>query len=1224
MVTQDRTIRVFISSVSDALAPYQQAVVEMCHRLGLMPVCMERFDPEQPPPLEACQREVASCDVFVLLLAHSYGVRPLGEERSYTELEYEWAISRPAMVVLAYIVDPKFPWPPHGIDRGADAEALAWFITRVTSSHVVKRFAELAAFRADIIVALRREVPTELEVPGLMKLPSILVNGRLAGRCAWSPSDDNLAVPILTQEQFATVILDRNGTEIARLNFRSRAPKWSSGGCYLALDETSYVDIVDTRTVSPLSRIFGTYSGDVRASWEPTGNHIAIVSSLTGERFSGKLSIIDVTAPDLVLLELEAGSSCDPVWLPDGGRLAVGQTTGYGINQAVKSRVTIYHLQSGKTVYVEVGHQVTGLHCHPNNEWIVISAGATLTVVDSETGSILRELEGHLDNIESAAFSPSGQFLATTSLDGTTRIWDCLSWSTLVTILDSGIAIPGAARNPEWSATISHRHETRWLSSPGDASRLRPRHVVWESKNDNLLIPAIEWAKIDTGDDYAEENAHGFHRFSINSQSIIDCAVHLRPAHYSTAKVALLGDTGVGKSGLGLALSRHKFVPTESTHARHIWSLGVEKIRGDGASADQKREVFLWDLAGQTGYRLVHQLHLRDVTIAVILFDARNEVDPLSGVRYWSRALRHVAQTAGSAPVFQKVFVVAARVDRGGPTVSIERIRSNVPELVLDRIFLTSARTGLGVAELRSTIIESIDWDALPHVISDQLFEAIKSYLLEEKEQGRLLPTMRELISTFEQSRPGGIASFELTVPVSSITSTNHEGSHASISPGRELRAAFEICIDRIASHGLVRRLTFGDIVLLQPELLDSYASAIVNQAKFEPDGLGVISINDVLCGRVNLSADERLTEGQEEQILLVATIEELLSHDIALREETEEGAQLVFPSELTAERDEDDADREVAVRISFEGPSSSVYATLVVRLSRTGRFRRTGLWRARAEFITDAGGSCGLTIEPLDEGHGLISLYYDPNASMETQVSFESYVLSHVKSRSVPDTVIATYVHRCPECLESLTDRQIIKRIERGFARIICPVCGFDNIPLRIAGQTTAALDRKARELDTFSDRAKYIETAKMTVKGKETVGEYDVFLCYNGDDKKFVYQLHDQLISEGLRPWLDNREIRPGTSWQDSLERVITQVRSAAVFVGKSGIGPWQEQEVRSLLREFIRRQAPVIPVLLPDAGSRPDLPVFLRNLSWVDFREDREEAFRALRWGITGRRI
>jgi hypothetical protein len=68
--------------------------VEVCHRLGLTPVYMEEFVPERPPPVEACRRAVESCEAFVLLLAHRYGARPPGEERSYTELEYGWALSR--------------------------------------------------------------------------------------------------------------------------------------------------------------------------------------------------------------------------------------------------------------------------------------------------------------------------------------------------------------------------------------------------------------------------------------------------------------------------------------------------------------------------------------------------------------------------------------------------------------------------------------------------------------------------------------------------------------------------------------------------------------------------------------------------------------------------------------------------------------------------------------------------------------------------------------------------------------------------------------------------------------------------------------------------------------------------------------------------------------------------------------------------------------------------
>ena len=42
---------------------------------------------------------------------------------------------------------------------------------------------------------------------------------------------------------------------------------------------------------------------------------------------------------------------------------------------------------------------------------------------------------------------------------------------------------------------------------------------------------------------------------------------------YGNAKVVLLGDTGVGKSGLGLVLSGQPYQPTDSTHGRNVWTL---------------------------------------------------------------------------------------------------------------------------------------------------------------------------------------------------------------------------------------------------------------------------------------------------------------------------------------------------------------------------------------------------------------------------------------------------------------------------------------------------------------------------------------------------------------------------------------------------------------------------------------------------------------------------
>jgi hypothetical protein len=111
--------------------------------------------------------------------------------------------------------------------------------------------------------------------------------------------------------------------------------------------------------------------------------------------------------------------------------------------------------------------------------------------------------------------------------------------------------------------------------------------------------------------------------------------------------------------------------------------------------------------------------------------------------------------------------------------------------------------------------------------------------------------------------------------------------------------------------------------------------------------------------------------------------------------------------------------------------------------------------------------------------------------------------------------------------------------------------------------------------------------------------------------------------LTEKNIKPWLDEQEIRPGTSWQTALERQIESIRSAAVFVGESGFGPWQNQEIQALLSQFINRECPVIPVVLPSARMTPRLPWTLANLHWVDFRNSNLDPLKQLIWGITGER-
>ncbi len=130
-----------------------------------------------------------------------------------------------------------------------------------------------------------------------------------------------------------------------------------------------------------------------------------------------------------------------------------------------------------------------------------------------------------------------------------------------------------------------------------------------------------------------------------------------------------------------------------------------------------------------------------------------------------------------------------------------------------------------------------------------------------------------------------------------------------------------------------------------------------------------------------------------------------------------------------------------------------------------------------------------------------------------------------------------------------------------------------------------------------------------------------FDVFLCYNSQDKPEVREIALKLKEQGLTPWLDEWELRPGFSWQELLEEQIEQIKSAAVFVGSSGLGPWQQREMRAFLDEFVNRSCPVIPVLLKDAPQKPQLPIFLKAVTWVDFRHSESNPMGRLMWGITG---
>lgn len=778
----------------------------------------------------------------------------------------------------------------------------------------------------------------------------------------------------------------------------------------------------------------------------------------------------------------------------------------------------------------------------------------TIRIWDPDVGTPLMILEGHTDAVRSVSFSADGRLLASNSMDSTVRLWSCDKWQSVATL-----------REP--------------------ISEYWPPSICFHPKDPSILATLSE-----------KDKAVQILRLDIDSLLGVSSAATSH--YYSNAKVVLVGDTGVGKSGLARVLTGQQWENTESTHGRKVWTFGNE-VASLSEGSEETRETLLWDLAGQPNYRLVHQLQLDEATLALVVFDSRSETTPLSGVRYWIRALRQADSVRGDMVPALKKLLVAARIDVGKATVSQARIQSVIEEGNFDGYLETSAKEGLGIAELAARIRQLIDWRKLPSIASTALFQTIKDFLLQEKEHERLLSTVQDLHRAFLLTAP------ELKSPT-------------------DTKDQFDICVRLVEARGLIRRLSFGNFVLLQPELLDSYASYLIEAAQNEPGEMGCIFEEDAREGRFPMAEEERLKDRQLEKLLLIATIEDILRHEVAFREQTDDGAQLVFPSQFKRERSDLPDPAGKAVIFAFQGPLLNIYATLAVRLAHSGVFIKQEMWRNAATYTARVGGLCGIYLREIEEGRGELGLFFDSLASEETRFQFEEYVHLHLQRQALPGSVRRSRIFVCGGCGFVVSPQLVEMLAAQNLADVVCPnpMCRAP-ISLRDREDRLKAPSKAVSGMDRLADSWREEGTAETIINGKRVTNDFDVFLCHNSVDKPQVKEIGEQLLKRGILPWLDVEQIRPGTTWQKALGEQINSIKSAAVFVGNSGIGPWQDEEIQGLLSQFVERRCPVIPTVLASATKTPELLWTLKNRHWVDFRKQDPDPLVQLVWGITGKR-
>lgn len=414
-------------------------------------------------------------------------------------------------------------------------------------------------------------------------------------------------------------------------------------------------------------------------------------------------------------------------------------------------------------------------------------------------------------------------------------------------------------------------------------------------------------------------------------------------------------------------------------------------------------------------------------------------------------------------------------------------------------------------------------------------------------------------------------------------------------------------------------------LVLLDPTRVDAYASALLVAAKDEPDGPGHLLELRVRKGDFKLTKSERLGDKKAEKHLLWFVLEGLFERDLALRETIKGEEYVVFPAQCTSEL-KFPGKAAFGVAFSFSGPVRNIYATLVAQLAHYDGFKKRQFYQDAAAYHADGGGRCYVRLHDNGDGTAELEVSFEPDAPKSVRQGFLEFVSRHLESRAKPGSVTRRHAHHCTntKCRQPFQDELVKARLKQRKKDLLCPFCEKRTKLLNLLKSPTAAEDAVADQMNENAKAGRRRITAAWVIKAKESEGKYDVFLSHNSKDKGAVEKIAKKLKSIGIRPWFDKWDLKPGKSWVAELQKVIPNIGCAAVFFGRAGIGPWEQEEMEAFLVEFVRRGCPILPSILPGAPKEPELPVFLKTKTWVNMREwkdPNDDSFYRLVCGILG---
>lgn len=856
--------------------------------------------------------------------------------------------------------------------------------------------------------------------------------------------------------------------------------------------------------------------------------------------------------------------------------------------------IHIWNYATGQLQSTLKGHSgmVLSLIFSPQNpNWLLSASGdKTIRLWDLENYRQIRVLEGHTEVIYKLSFSHDGQLFASKSDDDTVRLWRGDA-SGLLAVLEE------STEHQLWLGGLCFHPRQPLLATLGEHDRIIR---LWELDIDCLLAQSLQKPSLTKRLTRWFEHKRSPPKEMPNSTQSPMPYPPETTVHYTTAKIALVGDSGVGKTGLGWRIAHGYFKEQASTHGQQFWVIkDLGATRSDGTEC----EAVLWDLAGQPDYRLIHALFLDDVDLALIVFDPTHQQEPLKGVEYWLNQLTHHCALNRTC---QKILV-GARLDRGSPTLTNNELQQFCQHHdITNSYLLTSALTGENLPLLLENIRQAIRWNDMTTTVTTLTFKRIKEFVLRLKEQSgktEVLLTPQELRNFLQKTDANW-----LFTDAELMTALQHLANHGYVS--------------------LLRTSTGQAMVLLFPDLLTNLASSLVLEARRNEKGLGALEETRLLRGDYVIPEIEQLAN--KKRIILETLIDAVLvlflEHTICFRETIQGRTFLVFPALINQKRPAlDKVPVKDDMSYVIKGAIENIYASLVVLLGYTETFSRIEHWQNQAQYQIDTYEICGFRKIEEREGELELVLYFGQGTQESSKVLFRNLITRFLQGREVQITAYSPLI--CTTCSYQQERGEVTKRLKSQKDFMFCGDCGskimLSSVPeYPLSQQNREYLDYEQSQALNRTRFAKALVWLKGYLRNLEKPVP-SCFISYAWgitEHERWVRKLAEDMWDAGIEVILDDWD---NSSIGSSVPRFISRLETChfivvigtPLFLEKyqnkvSATGSVVAAEVDLIAQRLIRTEqekSTVLPTLL-EGDDRSALPALLRGRAYADFREKR----------------